>query len=78
MGSRANSAIVLVLGAMVVVVEGNDGVEGEVPRWDIAVIEVVVAGDGWKWKIEKSLDWAVRAWKDGEDGGYDVCARLLG
>lgn len=60
-GSRANSAVVLVLGAVVVVVEGNDGVEGEVPRWDIAVMEVV-AGDGWIWKIEKSLDWAVRAW----------------
>ena len=70
MGSRANSAIVLALGAavVVVVVEGNEGVEGEVPRWDIAVAVVeVVAGDGWIWIIETSLDWAVLC-EDGEDG----------
>lgn len=61
-GSRANSVIVLVLEVVVAVIEGNDGVEGEVPRWDIAVVEGV-AEDGWKWRCEKSLDWAVRAWR---------------
>lgn len=45
-GSRADSAVVLELVMMAVVVEvveGNDGVVGEVPRWDIAVVEE----DGW-------------------------------
>lgn len=38
-GSRADSAFVLVMVVVVVVmvvVEGNDGVTGEVPRWAIA------------------------------------------
>lgn len=78
-GSRANanSGFVVELGFVEgFVVEGKEGVEGGVPRWDIAVVVVFgvvnVAEDGWIDEMVELGLGCVRAWI--ENVWNDVCA----
>jgi len=77
-GSRADSAFELVLGiavavvvvvvvVAVVVVEGNDGVDGQVPRWDIAFRR--------RNAVRAREQESMRAWI-GNESGNGVCAGL--